>query len=122
MPVVRPLRGAIELWWPGSGLKLTIELLYMKPSPGVITPDDEPSEWVRATQAPSRSITLTWVVSGAAVGVSLTTIGAPAPIWARQCAARSLLVIQVRGTSLNAGSPRCGLRSANAAFIAMATR
>src|SRR6476661_8698212 len=122
MPVVRPLRGAIELRWPGSGLKLTIELLYIKPSPGVITPDDMPSECVSATQVPLRSTTLTWVVSGAVVGVSLTTIGAPASIVARQDAARSLLVIQASGTSPNAGSPRCGLRSANAAFIAIATR
>jgi energy-coupling factor transport system substrate-specific component len=34
----------------------------------------------------------------------------------------ALLVIQATGTSPNAGSPRCGLRSANAAFIAIATR
>src|SRR5689334_15797461 len=107
MPVVRPLPGAIELRWPGSGLKLTIELLYMKPRPGVITPDELPSEWVSATQVPSRSTTLTWVVSDGLVGVSLTTIGAPASIWARQCAARSLLVIQASGTSPNAGPP-CG--------------
>jgi len=55
----------------------------MKPSPGVITPDEFPSECVRATQVPARSTTLTCVVSGAVVGVSLTTIGAPASILAR---------------------------------------
>ncbi len=37
--------------------------LYMKPKPGVITPDGMPSECVIDTHAPSRSMTDMWVVS-----------------------------------------------------------
>src|SRR5690606_33907331 len=104
MPVVRPLRGAIELRWPEIGWKLTMELLYMKPKPGVITPDEEPSEWVSAMQLPLLSTAVAWVVSGCPVAAKLTSIGSLRSMCARQWAARSLDIIHSVGTWLKFGS------------------
>src|SRR6185436_1733503 len=68
MPVTRPLPGAMEFGCPGSGWKLIIELLYMKPRPGVTTHEEPPRECVSATQVPAESTTDTCVVPGASTG------------------------------------------------------
>src|SRR5438132_13724540 len=122
MPVVRPLRGAMLFGWPAWGWKLIIELLYMKPRPGVTTPDDEPSECVSETQLPPLSTTLTCVVWRDPLWMRDVSIGWPESITFRQCSARSAEIIRSSGTLTNLGSPRCRLRSANAAFMAIDTR
>jgi len=94
----------------------------MKPSPGVITPEPIPREWVSATALPWWSTTVTCVVSGDSPGTNDTRMRFPAAMCARHSAARSLETIHSWGTSTNSGSPRKGLRSAKAAFIAMETQ
>ena len=48
----RALPGASDPGFPGLGSKTIMQLLYMKPSPSVMQPADEPSEWVMLTQLP----------------------------------------------------------------------
>ena len=55
--------GAIEPARPGRGSNTPMQPLYMKPRPGVITPDGMPSEWVMVKQLPSLSRTEMCVVS-----------------------------------------------------------
>ena len=59
----RALPGAIEPARPGRGSNTPMQPLYMKPRPGVITPEGMPSEWVMVKQLPSLSITEMCVVS-----------------------------------------------------------
>src|SRR6185312_8623846 len=59
----RALPGAIEPARPGRGSNTPMQPLYMKPRPGVATPDGMPSEWVIEKQLPSLSRTEMWVVS-----------------------------------------------------------
>src|SRR5207249_7649284 len=89
IPVVRPLCGAMLFGPPGTGSKLIIELLNMNPSPGEITPEDDPSECVSETQLPARSTTATCVVSFDSIGPRATLIGWPESISARNSAIRS---------------------------------
>ena len=58
----RLLPGARLSARPGRGSNTPMQPLYMKPRPGVITPDGMPSEWVIETALPSPSITEMWVV------------------------------------------------------------
>src|SRR6056300_273258 len=53
----RPLPGEIDPARPGLGSKTPIHPLYMKPNPGVITPEGMPKEWVIETAFPSVSTT-----------------------------------------------------------------
>ena len=56
----RALPGAIEFGLPGSGSKLCMPLLYMKPRPGVTTPEPSARVCVMATTLPWRSATVRW--------------------------------------------------------------
>ena len=97
--------------------------LYMKPSPGVITPEGMPSEWVMVTQLPSASTTETWVVSltGAPALKRGTSAFRPARISAAISAAYGLPVSRSTGTSTNRGSPTWRSLSIVARFMASAT-
>src|SRR5258708_7276091 len=94
----------------------------MNPSPGEITPDDDPSECVSDTQFPAWSTTVTWVVCREPGWMRVVSIGSPASITFRQCPARSAESIRSSGTLTKWGSPKWRFRSANAAFIAIDTR
>src|SRR5713226_8786309 len=59
----RALPGAIDPARPGRGSNTPMQPLYMKPRPGVTTPDGMPSEWVIEKQLPSLSSTEMCVVS-----------------------------------------------------------
>ena len=59
----RALPGAIEPARPGRGSNTPMQPLYMKPRPGVTTPEGMPSEWVMVKQLPSLSSTEMCVVS-----------------------------------------------------------
>ena len=59
----RALPGAIEPARPGRGSNTPMQPLYMKPRPGVMTPEGIPSEWVMVKQLPSLSRTEMCVVS-----------------------------------------------------------
>ena len=100
---------------------MTIESLYMNPRPGVTTPEEDPSEWVSATQFPFSSTTLTCVVSGGSAGVKATTISSSASMRCLHASALSLAIILSRSSSTYSGSARHKLRSAIAAFIAIET-
>ncbi|GIS62228.1 MAG: hypothetical protein CM1200mP2_44530 [Planctomycetaceae bacterium] len=86
IPVLRPLPGAMLLGRPGTGSKLTIELLYMNPRPSGITPELVPREWVNDTQFPDASTTLTCVVPESACWRP-TSIASPEAITSRHSAA-----------------------------------
>ena len=58
----RDFPGSIEPVRPGRGSKTAMHPLYMNPSPGVMTPDIMPSEWVMVTMPPRASATQRWVV------------------------------------------------------------
>ena len=59
----RALPGAIDPARSGRGSNTPMQPLYMKPRPGVTTPDGMPSEWVMVKQLPSLSRTEMCVVS-----------------------------------------------------------
>src|ERR1700730_12461182 len=59
----RALPGAIEPAQPGRGSNTPMQPLYMKPRPGVTTPEGMPSECVIDKQLPSLSSTEMCVVS-----------------------------------------------------------
>jgi len=97
--------GAMDPARPGLGSKTPMHPLYIKPNPGVMTPEGMPREWVMVTQFPWASFTATWVVSFDSGVYRSTFIRSPRLILAAMSAACGLLMSCSSGTSKNAGSP-----------------
>ena len=122
--VKRALPGARLPTRPGLGSNTIMQLLYMKPSPSVITPELDPSECVTLTTLPAASATTRCVVSllsSAPEFSLLISAFSPARIFAANSAARALLASRSCGTSMKFGSPINWSLSIVAYFMASAT-